>query len=95
MDYDALVRKVAKAADHPEETVRAVLGALPEVLMKFKVGDSVQTPWGTFIAKLRKPKRVKTLGGNWVMSSPRFAVTLRSGKQLVRPATDDEAAPDA
>ena len=90
MDYDALVRKVAEITDHPEKTIKYVLGALPAVLMKFKVGDLVQPPLGTSVAKFRKPKRVKTLAGKWVMSLPRFAVVLRSGKQLVRPATDDD-----
>jgi len=83
MDYNTLIKRVAEESGKPESDIRDILGAVPEVLTEMAVGDSVQTPLGTFTKKERKPKKVRTIQGDWTNSRGKVIVTLRPGKRLI------------
>ena len=82
MDYGTFIRRVSEESGKPEADIKDILNAMPEILTELEVGEYVQTPMGTFTKKKRKPKRVKTVQGNWTQSNGKIVVTLKPGKRL-------------
>lgn len=89
MEYDTLVSKLSEETGHDEKTIREILAALPPFLMELEEGSFVQTPLGSFFGKVRKSKRVRTMTGEWVDSTPRFVIGFRPGKNLTRDLDQD------
>ena len=68
----------------PEDDVRAVLQAFPDVIMECEEGDYVKTYLGTFRITRRKRKRVKDPQGRWTFSEEKIVARIRPGKRLQR-----------
>lgn len=66
----------------PEEAVRDVLQALPDVIMECEEGEQVKTHMGVIKIVRRKRKRVKDPSGQWTYSPERLQARLRPGKRL-------------
>ena len=83
MTYEKLVEYVAKQAVLPQETVRAVLQALPDALILLKEGEQVRTPMGVFRNVKRAARNVRPpAGGKPVAIPPELVIKLRAGNKL-------------
>jgi len=84
MLYAKLVVRIAEVTGVPEEEVRRVLSAFPDVIMEGEEGEQTKTPLGTFRLVRRKRKRVKDPQGRWTCSKERLDARIRPGKRLQR-----------
>jgi nucleoid DNA-binding protein len=63
MKYPELILDLCNKTGIPRKHIRLVLDALPEALLELRVGEKVQTPFGTFIARHRKKRAIKLPDG--------------------------------
>jgi len=90
MDYQTLIARIADIAGSDVETVRAVLGAFPVVLMEGEAGEKTRTPLGVFTLTPRKQsKPVKTPTGHWGTAQPMLLARLKPGTKLRRETTNE------
>ena len=89
MTYEKLVCRVSELTGQPEEAVRNVLFALPDVLISMDEKDVVRTPMGVFRMTKRASRKVKPPKGTEAVTIPEeMVVKLRAGKRLRKPVED-------
>lgn len=87
MQYDALVKETALAANVDPKTVRTVLASVPEVLVTLGEGEKVRTPLGVFRMTQRKGREVTIPTSNEkVVIGPEMVVKLKPGSKLRKEA---------
>jgi len=91
MLYAKLVARIAEITGVPENEVRGVLAAFPDVIMECEEGEQVKTYLGVFRIVRRHRKRVKDPQGRWTYSKERLHARIRPGKRLQK---DLEAEPE-
>lgn len=85
MEYQRLIQLISARTGLPEDYVRDVIGALPEVLMEGEIGEKTRTPLGVFtIVERKTSKPVKTPTGHWGSAQPMVLARLKPGKRLQR-----------
>jgi len=90
MDYQALVERIAETTGSDADTVRAILGAFPGVVMEGDVGEKTRTPLGVFTLTQRKQsKPVKTPTGHWGSAQPMVLARLKPGTKLRRDSSNE------
>jgi len=58
MKYQELVQTIAEQTRWPQEAVKDILDALPEVLVSMRFGEKTWTPFGYFTMRHQKPRSV-------------------------------------
>ena len=84
MKYKEFVEFMSDATQFPDEVIRTVMDALPDVLVYMQEGESLRTPLGTFTMKERKEKKSKRFGKEWITIPTKEFVQLKSGKRLTK-----------
>ena len=84
MKYDELCKLIEKEAGCSFETVKTVLGALPQALSQLEENEQVRTPCGTFAAWPKEAKEILLPTGERVNRKSEVVVRLRPGKALKR-----------
>ena len=84
MTYDAMVAKVAKKLGTNSYTVKAVLAAVPEILVALRHREQIRTPLGVFRMTRRIPRSVIMPNGREVKIPAEMVVKLKPGGRLRR-----------
>lgn len=89
MLYGGLVARISEITGVSAEDVRAVLYALPSVVMECEENEQVKTYLGIFRIVRRPRKRVRLPTGEWTHAPERLHARLRPGKRLQRKLEED------
>lgn len=84
MKYKEFIEYMSDATELPEEVIRLVMEAVPEVLLYLQDDEYVRTPLGTFKLNVWRGKETRLFGKEWIKTPPKKQVRLRSGKRLVK-----------
>ncbi len=86
MTYEKLVESLSEATNLPPEAVRALLFALPDVLITLEEDERLRTPLGVFRMIRRKVRYVTPpVGSKTRVKVPaELSVKLRAGSRLRR-----------
>lgn len=86
MEYDTLVRKLARLSRQSPEAVRDVLFFMPDVLMDLEEGEHVRTPMGSFRASIREGRTYTAPDSDeGVERGPVVLIKMRAGLRMRRP----------
>ena len=85
MRYKEFVEFMSDVTQFPEEVIRSVMDAVPEVLIYMEEGENLRTPLGTFFMKRRKEKKSTLFDKEeWITIPAKRFVQLKSGKRLTK-----------
>jgi len=85
MKYKEFIEYMSDATEFPEEVIRTVMEAAPDVLLYLQEGENVRTPMGVFTMRRRKEKNAKhPRSKKWITIPEKLHVQLRSGKRLTK-----------
>jgi nucleoid DNA-binding protein len=84
MKYKEFIEYMSDITQFPEEVIRTVMDAVPDVLTYMQEGEHLRTPLGTFAVKVRKEKKSLRFGKEWITIPEREYVQLKSGKRLTK-----------
>ena len=85
MRYQELLNDIVDNTGIPVETIRDVLAAVPQALLKLDLDEQVRTPLGVFLMRKRRERAVKVPTSDEIYHVEEgLVVRLRSGSRLRR-----------
>lgn len=91
LPYSDFLKMVRMRTGIPEQYIRDVLRAIPEVLrQELKVGVTVRTPLGNFKSRLMESYDKKLPSGGTTRTKNLVMVTLKSGTRLKTHIEDED-----
>ena len=93
LPYKAFLKMVKMRTGIPEQYIRDILRAIPEVLrQELKVGATLRTPLGNFNNRVISSYNKKLPTGQETKTKNLMLITLKSGKRLKIHVDDEDIA---